>query len=252
MWYYTTMNKIITPYYQLHLSECEEILSKRKPLSIDLIVTDIPYGINYKSNKQNQDTRSGKTIKIDRDEYFTEINNDDEIPIEWLNDAYRILKDNSAMYIFIHWSKWGELKLAVEGVGFKVKNMIVMNKSNHGMGDLKGDYAPKHELVMFATKGRHILNRVDGRKKNVIDVPVKFSGAKRLHPNEKPLSWAETFIQESSKERDIVLDPFMGSGFVGKASLKHSRRFIGIDNDPVHFQTALDTIVIGETHGQEK
>ena len=110
------MNKIITPYYQLHLSECEEILSKRKPLSIDLIVTDIPYGINYKSNKQNQDTRSGKTIKIDRDEYFTEINNDDEIPIEWLNDAYRILKDNSAMYIFIHWSKWGELKLAVEGV----------------------------------------------------------------------------------------------------------------------------------------
>jgi site-specific DNA-methyltransferase (adenine-specific) len=231
-----------TKRYQLHLSDCEEWLAKRASESVNLILSDIPYGINYKSNKQNHDTRSGVTKKIDRDEYFTEINNDDEIPTAWLTDAYRILKDNSAMYIFIHWSKWGELKLAVEGAGFKVKNMIVMNKSNHGMGDLKGDYAPKHELVMFATKGRHILNRVDGRKKNVIDVPVKFSGAKRLHPNEKPLSWAETFIQESSKERDIVLDPFMGSGFVGKASIKNSRRFIGIDNDPIHFQTAVDTI----------
>jgi DNA modification methylase len=96
-----------TKRYQLHLSDCEEWLAKRASESVNLILSDIPYGINYKSNKQNHDTRSGVTKKIDRDEYFTEINNDDEIPTAWLTDAYRILKDNSAMYIFIHWSKWG-------------------------------------------------------------------------------------------------------------------------------------------------
>jgi site-specific DNA-methyltransferase (adenine-specific) len=228
--------------YKLFLSDCERILAKSGTDSVDLIITDIPYGINYKSHKQNCDTRTGKSIKIDREEYFQEINNDDEIPIDWLKDAFRILKNNSAMYIFIHWSKWGELKLAVEDAGFKVKNMIVINKSNHGMGDLEGDYAPKHELVLYATKGRHILNKSNGRKNNVLDLPVKFSGSKRLHPNEKPISWAEVFMLESSKEGDLILDPFMGSGFVGKAALKNGRKFVGIDNDKQYYDIAEKTI----------
>lgn len=228
--------------YKLFLSNCEDILKKAGNDTVDLIVTDIPYGINYKSNKQNCNTRTGKSIKIDREEYFDKINNDDEIPISWLKDAYRILKNNSAIYIFIHWSKWGELKIAVEEVGFQVKNMIVINKSNHGMGDLKGDYAPKHELVLFAVKGRHILNKANGRLNNVLELPIKFSGAIRLHPNEKPISWAEPFILESSKENDLVLDPFMGSGFVGKAALKNKRKFVGIDNDKKYYDIALKTI----------
>jgi site-specific DNA-methyltransferase (adenine-specific) len=228
--------------YKLFFSECEPILKKQKDECVDLIITDIPYGISYKSNKQNCDTRTGKSIKIDREQYFEEINNDDEIPTEWLKDAYRILKNNAAIYIFCHWSKWGELKIATKNAGFQVKNMIVMNKSNHGMGDLKGDYAPKHELVMFAVKGRHILNMNNGRKNNVLDVPVKFSGSVRLHPNEKPISWAEIFILESSQEDALVLDPFMGSCFVGKAALKNKRKFVGIDNDQKYFDIAKETI----------
>lgn len=233
--------------YKLFLSDCETILSKASSESVNLIISDIPYGINYKSNRQGLDRKKSIEMGVDvkkegKRQYFKEINNDDEIPTEWLVDAYRILKNNSALYIFIHWSKWGELKSAVQSAGFEVKNMIVMNKSNHGMGDLKGDYAPKHELVLFAVKGRHILNRKNGRKNNVLDVPVKFSGARRLHPNEKPLSWAEVFILESSIENDIVLDPFMGSAFVGKASLKNNRKFIGIENDKEHYNTAQETI----------
>ena len=228
--------------YKLILGECEEVLKKASTSSIDLIITDVPYGIEYKSHRQGRSGHSGYDIKTDRKDYFEEINNDDEVPTEWLKEAYRLLKENSAMYIFIHWSTWGELKTAVLKAGFNVKNMIVMNKSNHGMGDLKGDYAPKHELVMFCTKGRHVLNKPNGRPKNVIDVPIKFSGAIRLHPNEKPLSWIEPFILESSKEGDLVLDPFMGSGTTGKASLKLLRRFVGIDNDEKHFKTAEESI----------
>jgi DNA modification methylase len=83
---------------------------------------------------------------------------------------------------------------------------------------------------------------VNGRKNNVLDLPVKFSGSKRLHPNEKPVSWAEVFILESSKEENLILDPFMGSGFVGKAALKNNRRFVGIDNDKQYYSIAEETI----------
>jgi len=88
-------------------------------------------------------------------------------------------------------------------------------------------------LVLFATKGRHILNFPDGREKDVIDVPVKFSGARRLHPNEKPESWYAPFILNSSNEGDTVLDPFFGSGTVGVVCNKLNRKYIGIEIDPV-------------------
>ena len=231
---------------EMLLGNCEDLMLLFPKNSIDLIVTDVPYGINYKSNRQGLDRKhalnTGKEVKV-REQYFTEINNDQTLPTDWLKIVYSILKENSAIYIFIHWSTWSELERSVKEAGFKVKNMIVINKSNHGMGDLKGDYAPKHELVLYATKGRHKLNFPSGRKNNVMDLPVKFSGAHRLHPNEKPVSWADVFILESSKYGDIVLDPFMGSGFVCKSAIKNNRGFIGIENDLTHFDIAKQSLI---------
>jgi site-specific DNA-methyltransferase (adenine-specific) len=206
-----------------------EAFASMQSLSIDLIVTDIPYGINYKSNKQNCDTRGAKTVIKNRPDFFDKIEGDDQIPLHWLAEAHRVLKDGSAIYVFCHWTKWHLLYESVEAAGFKPKNMIVLNKSNHGMGDLKGSYAPKHELLLFASKGRHILNFPEKRMRDIWDVPVKFSGSKRLHPNEKPLSWVKPCIQNSSKKGDIVLDPFAGSGSTGVACNILARSSIQID-----------------------
>jgi site-specific DNA-methyltransferase (adenine-specific) len=213
------------------IADCNQYLPTLESDSIDLIVTDIPYGIDYKSNKQNYDTRGKTSVRKNREEYFKKIKNDKNVPTEWLPEAYRLLKKNSAIYIFCHWKTWDILKPAVEEVGFKIKNMIVLNKSNHGMGDLKGSYAPKHELMLFATKGRHVLKFPEGRMRDVWDVPVKYSGAKRRHPNEKPLSWIEPCLSNSSKEGDLVLDPFAGCGTVGECCEKMRRRHISIEID---------------------
>jgi site-specific DNA-methyltransferase (adenine-specific) len=177
-----------------------------------------------------------------RDHYFESIEEDHKFLTDWLGEAYRILKDNSAIYVFAHWSKWNELLVATEGAGFQVKNMIVLNKSNHGMGDLKGSYAPKHELLMFATKGRHILRFPKGRIDDIWNVPVKFSGAKRFHPNEKPLSWICPAVENSSGEGDIILDPFMGSGTTGVASIEMGRRFVGIEKDKEYYDIAGERV----------
>lgn len=227
---------------RLFFGDALDLLKSIKDNSIDLIYTDIPYGINFKSNRQGIDRK--KSVKrqgdvINKEQYFTQINEDSKIPdIEWLKESYRVLKDRCAIYVCVHWSTFGELKNQIINSGFIVKNMIVLNKSNHGMGDLKGQYAPKHELILFATKGRHILAFPEGRKNDIWDVPVKFSGAKRLHPNEKPMRWIEPAIINSSKNRDIVLDPFMGSGSTGECAIRLGRRFIGSENDKVYFQLA--------------
>jgi len=218
--------------------DCLKVMKTFKSESVDLILTDIPYGINYKSNKQNYDTRGKNPIRKNRNEYFKEIEGDEELPVDWLSEAYRVLKNNSAIYVFCHWSKWHILFNAVSSAGFKNKNMIVLNKSNHGMGDLKGSYAPKHELLLFATKGRHILSFPNKRQNDVWEVPVRYSGAKRFHPNEKPVSWLSPCIENSSNQGDVVLDPFSGSGSTGVICKELNRDFILIDIDPQHCKVA--------------
>ena len=185
---------------------------------------------------------NGEGIEV-REKYFNKIKADDSLPIEWLSGAYRVLKDNTCIYIFCNWKKWSELEKAVQENKFTVKNMLVMNKSNHGMGDIKGSYAPKHELVLFAHKGKaKIWNGQEVRKNDVWDVPVKFSGSKHLHPNEKPLSWIEPMILTASKENQVVLDPFMGSGTTGVVSIKNNRHFIGIELDENYYKVAQERL----------
>lgn len=207
--------------------DCTNVLSHIIDQSIDLIVTNPPYGISFDSGKNK---------------YFGQIKNDNNIPLGWIKESYRILKDNSAIYIFCHWKTWGPLFDEVSNCGFSVKNMIVLNKSNHGMGDLKGQYAPKHELLMYASKGRHILNFPHKRMNDVWDVPIKFTKSHRYHQNEKPYSWIEPCIINSSKEGDTVLDPFMGSGTTMVVCQKINRNGIGIEIDEQYINIARTRI----------
>lgn len=217
---------------QISLGNCNRLLKMLKSSSIDMIFTDPQYGINYVSGHNQNNARDGIDKTVRSKKYFGKIQGDDEdVPVLWLKDAYRVLKDKSAMYVFLHWSKWSILEHACKSVGFIVKNMIVINKSNHGMGDMKGDYAPKHELLMYCTKGKHVLNRVNKRKNNVFDLPVMYSGAYHYHPNEKPQSWFEPFIEESSNIGDVILDPYMGSASLGIKCIDMHRRYIGYDID---------------------
>ena len=244
------MDIVKTKDYLLVCGDCIEVLNNLKS-PVDLIVTDPPYGIAYRSNYQQYDRVIGN-MGVDvvvREAYFNQIANDEQVPLDWLPIVHERLKIDSAMYVFCHWSKWAILYLATQASNFKIKNMIVMNKSNHGMGDLKGSYAPKHELLMFATKGRHELN-FESRQKDIWDVKVMFSGAYHHHPNEKPLEWLTPCIQNSSIEREIVLDPFMGSGTTGVACANLNRRFIGIEIDPKYFAIAKERIQKAYDNGQ--
>lgn len=223
------------------LGDALEVVSTLPDESVDLIVTDPPYGINYKSHKQNLDTRHG-SVKINRDEYFAEIVGDDAVPLEWLRDAYRILKSDSAIYVFCRWDKWAILEAAVKAAGFSVKNMIVMNKTNHGMGDLAGAYAPKHELLLFATKGDHQLRFPEGRGTDVWIAPVLYSGQYRWHQNQKPLKWLSPAILNSSDAGDLVLDPFCGSGSTLVCARSLGRDFLGVEIDPATHADCLERI----------
>lgn len=64
----------------------------------------------------------------------------------------------------------------------------------------------------------------------------------KQHPTPKPIDLIEKYIILSTKENDIVLDPFMGSGSTGVACVNTNRNFIGIELDQKYFEIAKERI----------
>ena len=215
--------------YKLYQGDCLEIMGGIKDKSIDLIVTDPPYLMNYQSNRRKKEDRFDK-IKNDKGNYM--------LIQDYLEECHRIMKDNTAIYCFCSWHNIDFFKNEFEK-HFKLKNILVWNKNNHGTGDLKGSYAPKHEFILFGHKGRTLLR--EKRIADVIDCP-KISSNKLTHPTEKPQDLLEIFIRQSSDVGSIIFDGFMGTGSCGIAAKKLNRNFIGIELDEKYFNIAKDRL----------
>lgn len=187
--------------------------------SIDLIVTDPPYGMNFQSSR-----RKVKHKKIENDENLDWLD-------EWFVKQYSLLKANSHAYVFCSFHNVTRFIEASKLSGFELKNLLIWYKNNHGSGDLTGDYAPQYEFILFLTKGRRILN--GKRISNVIRCPKT---SNENHPTEKPYELIQLLVDKSSSVGEIVLDNFFGSGSTAIACHNLGRRFIGHEIDEERFK----------------
>ena len=223
---FSLSKKYIGGYLMITLiqGDCLEKMKEIPDGSVDMILTDPPYGMDFQSNR--------RVVKSK----FEKIKNDSEL--SWLGDfiqeSYRVMRDNSAFYCFCSWHKIDAFKKEIEK-NFKIKNLIVWVKNNHGSGDLKAAYAPKHEFVIYAHKGRSLF-----RKKRIPDVMEypKIHSSKLTHPTEKNIDMLKVFIENNSDNANVILDPFMGSGSTGVAAKNLNRNFIGIELDENYFKIA--------------
>ena len=193
-------------------------------VKVDAVITDPPYGMGYQSNRRGMETK------------FEGIEGD--VDLGWLDEfvdkCFRMMKMGAAIYMFCSWHHVDVFKRAFERK-FVLKNIIVWVKNNHGAGDLRGSYAPKHELVLFGCKGRSLLR--GKRLSDVMEFP-KVPGGKMVHPTEKSVKMLEVFVRKSTGGGEIVLDPFMGRGTTMVACKKLGRRGIGIELDKKYFEIA--------------
>ena len=116
------------------------VLRQMEAESIDAIITDPPYGINYVS-------QTGARIKNDKSPF-----------IWFLYDAYRVLKPGGAILCFTRWDVEQTFIDAIKLAGFQVKSEVIWDKVHHGMGDTKAAFAPSHENIVFAIKGMFVTH----------------------------------------------------------------------------------------------
>jgi len=209
--------------------DCLEGMKQIEDKSIDLIVTDPPYLMNYKSRRR---------VVLKQFDYILNDTNCEELISEYIRECFRILKFNTAIYMFCSWHHIDFFKQEFEKY-FKLKNLIVWNKNNHGSGDLKGSYAPKYEFILYGHKGRSLF-----REKRIPDVINcnKVISKKLMHPTEKPISLLELFIKNSSDANNIIFDGFAGSGTTAIATINTGRNYIGFELDKNYYNIANNRI----------
>ncbi|MFZ5432533.1 MAG: DNA-methyltransferase [Calditrichota bacterium] len=177
--------------------------------SVDLVLTDPPYGIDYQSNRR---VARPKLPKFENDVKLDWVEG-------WVEQVYRVLKPDRHFYCFTRFDTYPEFYTQISR-RFRVKNCLIWVKNNHGSGDLQGAYAPQYEMIIYAAKGQRHLN--GPRESDVLqcdNVPSVF----RRHATQKPVELLRTIIEKSTEPGEIVLDPFAGTGSTGLACLDTAR-----------------------------
>ena len=219
---------------KLYQGDCLEIMKDIPNESIDLILTDPSYKTITGGKNNGKNSKRPKGILNENNGLFQY----NSIKISsWLPEIYRILKEQSHCYIFTNCLNLQEMLNESEKVGFKLHNLLVWEKNNCTPSQY---YMKNCEYVLFLRKGKAKWINNIGDSKTV----HKFNNiiGNKLHPTEKPVNLIEYYLLNSSEPKDIVFDPFMGSGSTGVACLNTNRNFIGIELDPIYFQIAKDRI----------
>lgn len=121
--------------------------------------------------------------------------------------------------------------------GFHFIKSLIWDKGNKIMGQY---YMSQFEYILFFRKGKgvKINNCGTGDILRVPNIKSKDENGKNLHDTEKPVELMQILVENSSKENDVVIDPFMGIGSTGLACVNTNRRFIGIELDKNYYNIA--------------
>ena len=204
----------------------EEELKNIPDKSVDLIIIDPPYSINYNTNFRDGSSETLGKITLDNDKIFK------TFPVV-VRECFRVLKDNTALYCFCRWDVSERFK-AILSKYFTIKNNLIWVKNNWSMGDLEGSYAGQYENILFCIKGKHKLN--NGRSPDILKFD-RVAGKSLLHSHQKPLKLLDFLIKKSSKVGDVILDCYAGSGSTLLSAKRLHRQGIGIELEDKHIQT---------------
>lgn len=179
--------------------------------SVSLVLTDPPYGVAYQSNYRNE---KHEAIAFDA----TPTEGADELKAA-LAGLYDKLADDAHVLVFTAGAVERLTAEACEAVGLTVKSRLVWDKQRTSMGDLEGSFAPRHERIIHATKGKPKLHT---RAADVLTHPRADS---TRHPTEKPVPLLAELIEATTTSGTIIADPFGGVGSTAVAAKETGRKW---------------------------
>lgn len=206
----------------IYQGDCIEFLPQLEDESVEMILTDIPYGVINRSDHGLRNLNKGSADVA-------------TFPLEgFLDECIRVAK--GSIYIFCGTEQVSCIREKLDDEGLSTR-VIIWEKSNPS--PLNGQYLwlSGIELCIYGKKSGATFNA--HCRNTVLKYPVVQN---QLHPTEKNLDLFKELIRVSSNEGDVVLDPCVGSGTSMVAASQLGRHYIGFDSNPKYVEITKERL----------
>jgi len=245
------LNKII-------IGDCLQKLRELDDACVDLIFADPPYNLQLERELLRPNDSRVDGVSDDWDK-FPSFEDYDDFSRAWLAQCRRVLKPHGAIWVIGSYHNVFRLGSALQDQGFWILNDIIWRKVNP-MPNFRGRrFTNAHETLIWAArdqKSRYTFNYESMKALNddlqmrsdwlfpICAGPerLKNKKGKKAHPTQKPQSLLHRIILATTKQGDVVLDPFFGTGTTGAVAKELRRNWIGIERDKTYAKVATGRI----------
>jgi site-specific DNA-methyltransferase (adenine-specific) len=225
------MKRRLGPFHEdrLYLGDALDLLPQVPDGSVDLIVTDPPFAIDFKAQRLNYNRKGSNVLEgyqeIPEAEYG-------EFSKRWIAEAERVLSPTGSMYIFSGWNRLRDILEGIDDAGLTTVNHLIW-KYQFGVFTKK-KYVTSHYHILFVVKDlkRYTFNKIDHYPEDVWVINREYWKGRKKTPTKLPSELVKKILSYSSNPGDLVLDPFLGSGTVAVVAQAEGRHFLGFEVVP--------------------
>ena len=227
---------------KIYNQDCIDGMKDIPDNKIDLVITDPPFAINFKSKKANYNRNASRVLsgynEIEPKNYYN-------FTYNWMSQVNRILKKSGSMYVFSGWNNLKDILTALDENGFITINHIIW-KYQFGVVTSK-KFVTSHYHCLYVCKNNNErkffpysrfdknAKTTDGKslhyndKEDVWNIKREYWTGDEKTPTKLPAEIIKKILEYSSEEKDVVFDPFLGSGQVAVVSKMLKRKYIGFE-----------------------
>ncbi len=227
------------PGAMVYLADCVELMRLMPASCVDAVFADPPYRLS----NGGVTVKNGRLASVDKGGWDRShgFGRDHEFNLEWLREARRILKPDGTLWVTGTHHVIFSLGFALQTLGYRVINDLIWVKPDPPPNARHTTFTHAHETLIWASRGRgarhtfnyDLVNSPDptGQVSSVWRIPAvprreKLHG---YHPTQKPLRLVRRALLASTREGDLVFDPFTGSGTTAVAAKELNRAFVGAE-----------------------
>jgi len=240
---------------KIYHMDCLEGMKLLPDSSIDLVITDPPFAIEFKAKRSNYNRTQSRVIEgyneIPRKQYF-------DFTLQWMREVPRLLKDSGSMYVFSGWNNLKDILVALDELGFTTVNHIIwkyqfgvvtrrkfVTSHYHCLYVCKND--AQRKFFPFARFDKDSGNKQGGSlhyqdKEDVWVIQREYWHGDQKTPTKLPAELVKKILMYSSEEGDVILDPFLGSGQVAVVSKMMKRKYVGFEIVKEYYEFAKERL----------
>jgi site-specific DNA-methyltransferase (adenine-specific) len=211
---------------RIHYSDCIAGMHAMDAESVDLIIADSPFGINFTGKEAMYNRNTENVIKayheIDTQDYF-------DFSQEWIAELPRIMKKDASAYLFSGYTNLEAILAGIRKAGLTTINHCIW-QYQFGLFTSRKFVSAHYHLLLVAKSPHYYFNRIKHYQSDIwSDLPRTYKRGELKNGTKLPEKLVQRCLDYSSQPGDLILDPFLGNGTTAIVAKKTFRHYVGFE-----------------------